>query len=135
MKSLAEVAIEQLDDLIGQWEKVPMTKYEHDEWKTDHILLVRMKDAIQRLAPKSSTYLSEANSQELLVIGQVAKALRADFAAGFLADIEEVIHANLGYTVEGAFHLAGITAGPPIELIHTVRSEGYIFTPRVTRSS
>lgn len=109
MTPATQTAIAQLDDLINQWENTPNKTDGIVSWKTDGVLLVRLKEAIRRLSPAGSTYDKSAEKQvELLKVGHVAKALRADYANGYLAGIGEIIHAEVfSDFLEAAGHLLG----------------------------
>jgi len=58
--------------------------------------MVRIKEAVRRLSPPSSTYLQMAAKEiELLAMGQIAWALRADYQSGYLNSIGEIIRAEV----------------------------------------
>ena len=105
MRLVASDAIAQLDDLIGQWENVPIKGSSTYAFKLDPVLEVRMKAAIERLSPPGSAYFKRAGAH-LLELGRVAIALRDDYKAGYLRSIGELIHADLfGDILEAAEYL------------------------------
>lgn len=102
MSPVTKTALDQLDELIELWEKVPFD----GSHKYDYELQVRMLAAIQRFAPRSSVYFQSTSKVGLGSIGKVAKALRSDYAKGYLSEISEIIHADVfSDFIEAAEHL------------------------------
>lgn len=101
----------QIDSLLEEFEKVRGDK---DNQNSLLELRTRTVAAIERLSPTGSTYVRGLESvlkrlqEESRLNGSISilKALRADYVAGYLSSLTEIIHADLfGDFLEMADHL------------------------------
>jgi hypothetical protein len=109
----------QIDSLLGKYDEArSRSKHEDisdlpEEEPTE--LLTRIVAAIERLSPPGSRYVKNSSEYmnksavvgyKLTLVVGVLKALRADYEAGFLQSITELIHTDLfGDFLEMADHL------------------------------
>jgi hypothetical protein len=91
MELTTQVALEQLDNVIEQFER---TRGELKAATTAQNV-TRMRAAIQRLAPPGSAYLERVRSTNEFEVLGVVKALRDDYAAGYMKTFRQQINADL----------------------------------------
>jgi hypothetical protein len=110
----------QIDGLLSEYGTLRgRSKYEDlsDLKDESSALVVRLRSAIERLAPASSTYINEMNTAasdknnstglRIRIYVGILRALRADADAGWLQGISELLHADtLGDFIEQADELA-----------------------------
>jgi len=98
------VALGQLDGLLNEYHQLrARSKFDDlSDLKPDvERLVVRCQAAVDRLAPRGSSYRAEAEAVKVhvplrripLLVG-VLGAMRADIEAGWLASVEELVHAE-----------------------------------------
>ena len=109
MPNNIELILKQIDDLVAQHAGVrARSKYDDLSDLPDSFVsevVTRLMAAVRRYAPKGSAHRDGAeallkqygvtNGHMVEPVLGVLKALRADYAAGFLATVEELIHADL----------------------------------------
>jgi hypothetical protein len=105
-----EVVAAQLDPLVQQ----VSGGVTHGEWGGDYYqgpnpgeaqgLQARLLAAIERLTPTGSVYRSQAEavlkatphaSENVLALAGIAEALKADYRAGYMTSVEELVHADV----------------------------------------
>jgi hypothetical protein len=91
MELTTQVALEQLDSVIDQFER---TRGDLQAATTAQNV-TRMRAAIQRLAPPGSAYFERMRSTNEFEVFGVVKALRDDYAAGYMKTIRQEINADL----------------------------------------
>jgi hypothetical protein len=91
MELATQIALEQLDSVNDQFER---TRGEHKAATTAQNV-TRMRAAIQRLAPPDSAYLERMRSTNEFEVLGVVKALRDDYAAGYMRTLRQEINADL----------------------------------------
>lgn len=91
MDLTTEMALRQLDDVIAEFE----SRKGGSNAEQTGLLIARMRAAITRLAPPRSVYLTEAKTDNYFSILGVVKALRADYAAGYMQSYRQLINADL----------------------------------------
>ncbi len=122
------VITEQIDSLLDEIDGAGL--YGEDRFEEQNMFRIRMRSAIERYAPPNSAHIKAleqvvANSNsEWFFEKSILRALRDDYAAGFLETITELIHADLFVDfLEMAVHLieqgykdpAAVIAGSVLE--------------------
>ncbi|MGA2618067.1 MAG: hypothetical protein ABSF26_10690 [Thermoguttaceae bacterium] len=97
-----QVALTQIDDVLGEWSKVKqaMDTLSDDE-VSERAIIARMRALITRLAPARSAHTSILHNQygnyydEMLDLAGVVQALRADYEAGCLESFQELSNTQM----------------------------------------
>jgi hypothetical protein len=126
--SVADRIATQLDELVEAFEARSAGAI---RGPGEREISVRMAAAIQRWAPPGSPYVSEAQrvlgfreARALYELGNLTKALRADYAAGAITTVQELLHAELfddflamaeNLVGEGYYVAAAVLAGTVLE--------------------
>lgn len=96
MSDLLQTIVAQLDELLALWHgpKHQSTNY--------YELLTRFRAAIERLSPGESAYITDANAvpkgwpaEECNQLVAIVRALREDYAHGYMRTVEELVHADV----------------------------------------
>lgn len=107
MTTPADTIIKQIDEVLKQYEHVSLRSGADDDRGRSSIAeaLTRLKSTIDRLAPAASPHRGSAdallkqyginNSYSFGFLVGILKALRADYAAGYLQTVEALIHADI----------------------------------------
>jgi hypothetical protein len=96
LMNLQAVALAELDAVIAEYHSSAQDR------AADRAVIVRLQSAIERLAPRDSPYVRQAREAEGWIAAkagyqtsQAAKALRADYAAGYVRTVEELVHGEV----------------------------------------
>jgi len=108
MTTPADAILKQIDEVLKQYEHFsPRTDSDDDRQSHSGIaeVLTRLKSTIDRLAPTASSHRESAdallknygpiNSYSIGFLVGILKALRADYAAGYMQTVEALIHADI----------------------------------------
>ena len=108
MTTPVDTILKQIDDVLKQYQHFsPRTDSDEDSQSRSGIseVLIRLKSTIDRLAPSASSHRENAdallkrygptNSYSIGFLIGILKALRADYAAGYLQTVEALIHADI----------------------------------------
>lgn len=126
----------QIDELIAHYNDATGGDPMHLQWKPSdemRALRTRLAAGIDRLAPASSSYVRDARQaagkdlNDWVIAVQLAgilRALRDDYAAGYMTSVEELVHADLfsdflemadELVVKGYKDAAAVIAGSVLE--------------------
>lgn len=109
MASTAALILAQIDSVLAVYESAKRTsEYEdladHGDTYTSE-LITRLAATIDRLSPPGSQYRESAdtalreygvgNAYNIPILAGALKALRADYAAGYLQRVEDIVHADV----------------------------------------
>lgn len=93
----ANSVVEQIDELLALYDAAQGNQ--RGPWIE---LKTRLSAAIERLAPAGSVYLEDMRSTRhpntvtyVSTYARILRALRADYAAGYMRSVEELIHADV----------------------------------------
>lgn len=89
--------IAQLDDLLAKYNKLPLISSPFSgTYRHDPTLAMRMQAALDRCSPPNSTYSKDWDkTQGTDGVAKAVRALRDDYASGYMSTLAEIIHADL----------------------------------------
>jgi hypothetical protein len=125
MDSITQAVLKQIDALLHAYSQAPVhSHYDDQSDLADRVTaeaITRLSDAIDRLSPDGSRYKKNAqaalsqygvsNAYNINILLGILRALREDYSAGFLQNVQELVHAD----VFSDFH----------EMAEYLLSEGY----------
>lgn len=97
MPSSRKDAITHLDDVIREFHLVEEHDWNYLQTRPDirAKTLIRMRTALNRLAPPGSAYLIAVNSDDFYDLAAAVQALRDDYAGDYLQTFRELLNADL----------------------------------------